>query len=193
MGSAASFKLGHLLASKKTAQEILILFPDYEANVVLSKNDIVVIDETWGMIINDKISHCLNLSQYSGASASFCGLNFFYDSFFRILFEMSDCKPTIEASSMKLSIKSIANVITTVISILKEENIAEFKEKMEYVASTHGRYGVRPEQYPFVCEVLVLTLRFCLSDEWEQTSCHSWIRLFSLMLDFIVPAALFVE
>lgn len=194
MGTAASFHHSSSNCSQcidKSVKEILCLFPDYQENVILSDHDICSVDESWGMIINDELPHCLNIYEDRNSSDECYCLNYFYDSFFKILYEMSGSN-TIEASEgvfSSMTIKSIGNMISAVVIILKNKNMKEFKEKMEFVAITHVCFGVSPDQFPFVCEILVLTLRFCLRDKWEESAKHGWIRLFSYMLDFIVPVA----
>jgi hypothetical protein len=52
---------------------------------------------------------------------------------------------------------------------------------------------VRAYQYPLVGGIVLKTFELCLGELWDEQTRLSWIKIFSKVISFIVPAALQLE
>lgn len=64
---------------------------------------------------------------------------------------------------------------------------------LEKLAVRHVKYGVKANQYGTVGEVLLWTLNHCLEESFTDRCRTAWLRIYCLMLKFIIPAALSEE
>lgn len=82
-------------------------------------------------------------------------------------------------------------MISTALKIL--DNQPKFQESMIALAESHCEKNVRPNEYGVVGDVLFWALKHVLGELFTFEVERAWIKIYSQMLKFIVPAAIRFE
>ena len=103
---------------------------------------------------------------------------------------MQLCKPMFKSSTSKGSfVHGLLSFLFTILS-----NKKEFHEKLEHIATSHCKKGVKAVEYGIIGEILFWALKHCLTKDVYTKDIHKiWVNILSAMLAVIVPKAVKYE
>lgn len=82
-------------------------------------------------------------------------------------------------------------MISAALSLLNKP--VELTKALEGLAKMHTSRGVMANQYGIVGECLLWTFDHCLGEQFTEDAKIGWIRIYSFMIDVIIPVALSEE
>ena len=180
-------KFGH-------AQVLHLMMPVfYTKDQTISAEEMAIATDSWGRILDDSSPEFIRRKEVEGESFSHAScVTFFYDSFYKRLFDVHPlCKPMFK-SGMKSQGKFLMKLISLALSLLNDEN--KFKDTLADLAERHNLMGIKAIEYGVVGEVFFWTIHHSLGDEAYTVETHSvWVKIFSRMLSVMVPVALAYE
>jgi hemoglobin-like flavoprotein len=115
-------------------------------------------------------------------------LSWFYESFYDRLFDVHPSSRVQFKQNIIVQGKALVNMISACLSLLNKPT--ELVKVLENMAKMHTSRGVMAHQYGVVGECLLWTFDHCLGDEFTEDSKVGWIRIYSFMIDVIIPVAL---
>lgn len=164
--------------------------PYYIADADIDEDDIYRAQSSWKMITNDTSPTYVELRGTEGFSHP-SALAWFYTMFYDRLFDVHpSCKPLFR-NNMKVQGQALCGIVTTALSLLKETEV--LKGALTKLAIRHAKYGVLANQYGMVGEVLLWTLDKILRDVFDAKTQSSWVKIYSFMLQVIIPVAVEAE
>ncbi len=159
----------------------------YIENAKLSDAELESLKASWDLVTQDKAAPYLQKVEQEGVAKVSC-LVWFYDSFYERLFEIYPELRVYFQNSMKQQGKALVGMISMALTLLT--NIVSLSEKLRSLAAMHAKRGIVAYQYGVTGEVLFWTLEKCLGKEYYTEELRmSWIKVYSIMLSIIVPAA----
>jgi len=194
--SAAAYK-----AEGKSHQDICrCLLPVYYTNVAPSDEDRNTCLKSWELVTHNTAPAYLDLKEkgFSAEALAAAGveevpdsaLTMFFKGFYARLFDVHpECEDMFTTSMQKQG-----GFLTKMISLSLTSNPITFKDTMIGLAEAHNRRGVKAVEYGVVGDVLFWTLRHVLGLTAYTNKVHNaWVRIFSAMLEIIVPVAVAFE
>lgn len=162
----------------------------YIPNVKLTSADMEHLTRSWRLITDDTSapfqSRGVSTSQFQHVSCMDWFSNAFTTRFF-------DVHPL----SMPLFSEGLGNCIVGMLSVVLDGvtgDQAVFKKTMEDLAVRHSVRGVRLVEYGIVGDILFWCIRLCIGpDAYTLPVEAAWIKLYSKMLQVVVPAAVAAE
>jgi hemoglobin-like flavoprotein len=93
---------------------------------------------------------------------------------------------------------ALTNVINYMISSVDRLDLQskriQFKESFVSLAERNYRQGITSKHYPIIGNALFVALRTCLGPElWNEATSLAWYRAYSMVLDVVLPVALYEE
>lgn len=189
MGSGVSSGLDDSKSVDIISKEILSKYSFYVLKSVIRNEDISLALASWNLFLMGSVPLYLERKASDLSFSSDC-LTWFYENFYRISFEMQTSSRYLLSDSNKVQIKAVSSMISSIFSMFGGNDMDGAKKVLSHIARSHLSRGICAEEYPLVCNYLLLTLRYCLGDEWEDKYESAWNNLISVMLDILVPTAL---
>jgi hemoglobin-like flavoprotein len=87
--------------------------------------------------------------------------------------------------------KFLVSLFSFIFTVMDDE--AKFNARLNELAESHGRRGVKSSEYAFIGEVMFWTLKHCLGPAYDGKTHASWVKIFSKMLKIIVPISVSYE
>ena len=115
-------------------------------------------------------------------------LSWFYESFYERLFDVHPSSRAQFKQNIIVQGKALVNMISACLSLLNKPT--ELLKALENMAKMHTSRGVMAHQYGIVGECLLWTFDHCLGSEFTDAAKTGWIRIYSFMIDVIIPVAL---
>ena len=171
------------------------VFPVYYVAGVtdaVSEQDIVLATESWKMLQDNTAPSWLRRKEVvddEGAEQSH--LVWLMDSFYARLFDTSPSSKALFKNSMKAQGRALIGMLNTAVSVLRSPE--KLVPALEDLARRHAKYGVVAQQYGIVGEVLIWSLGYVLEESFTDQVKTAWLKIYCLMLKFIIPAALAEE
>eukprot|EP01035_Chromulina_nebulosa_P017017 gene17017-22523_t len=194
MGAAASTNSHSPVGTiQQQSEELLKLFIYYKPNSVVDNEDLEIAKETWKIVIEDRSLQYIKLkSSEPPLEASSC-LSWFYDVFYEFSGQMDTGSQQLYKDNLKIQIRALIAMISSTLSMFTGLDLTKVNTSLTKLATGHYKRGVRSYQYAIVGVILLKTFEFCLGDSWNE-KCHlAWAKMFSVMLEILLPAALKVE
>lgn len=172
---------------------VSVLMPLYYVHdVVVTPEDIHVAKDCWGLIIENKSEEFLSKQNIDPSFRTHSCMSWFFNSFYERLFDVHPlCKPLFK-SGLQAQGRFLIQMISTTLGQLK--NPAEFKNTMRALTIRHCERGVKAIEYGVVGEVLFHTIKKCVGPaSFTSEVSEAWVRVYSAMLQEIVPLAVHYE
>lgn len=186
--------MGSLFSHNKTSKDnvsIIVnhIYPIYYIpNAVIADREALLVVESWNKIVNNTSLHWKDISKAENECKHLSSLSMFYELFYQRLFDVSPSSKQLFSKSIQVQGKALVHMISGAISLLKDTtNLVSALQKL---AIGHTSKGVLATQYGTVGEVLLWTFAQCLQHEFDTETQTAWIKLYSVMLSVIIPAAI---
>lgn len=198
MGTGASHSSGvapHDMAHKLKRSEadiVQLMMPVYYTDEKVSVVDLEKANIVWNLVISDTAPNYLKIVEKGQTEYSSCMI-FFYDTFYRRLFDVHPLCRSMFKSGLKTQGKFLVKMISMLLSDIDSDPV-KFNNTLVKLAETHNDRGVKSIEYGIVGEVMFWTLREVVGHEVFDKETHlAWIRIFSRILSVVVPVAVAYE
>ena len=114
-------------------------------------------------------------------------LAWFYDSFYERLFSVYPACIPLFKGDLQVQGKALVQMISVCIENLTVSDT--LVSTLKRLAKTHATRGVVVNEYFIVGEVLIWTFDKCLGSQFDDDTRIAWLKIYSIMLFTIVPAA----
>jgi len=163
--------------------------PSYHVkNLLVSEEDVALAKASWDLILNDKSPEYMRLLSGKNPITVSC-LVWFYDSFYERLFEIHPTSREQFKGSMKKQGMVLVKIIGISIGLRDEES--RVSQILVSISKSHAVRGIKAHEYGIAGEVLMWTLELCLGKTvFDKKLNDAWIRIYSAMLNVLVPAAI---
>ena len=102
----------------------------------------------------------------------------FAEAFYQRLFEKyPQTRPFFANTDMSAQARSLAATLALV--VIGVEKGADLTPTLQALGARHKTYGVRPEHYPIVGEILIETFQNTLGSQWTPAFQNAWTQAFS--------------
>lgn len=190
MGGASSTNV----QSKRSVQDVCgVMMPVYYTTSPVTEIDHKRANETWDLILDDKSPLYLEGQKDPAFAAEYGScIMFFYDTFYKRLFDVHPmCKPMFK-SGMKAQGKALVKIVTLSLSMFNEDE--KFDAVLNKLATVHNERGVKAVEYGIMGETLIWALSKCLGPTcFTPAVVTAWIRVFCRMLKVMLPLAVAYE
>lgn len=104
----------------------------------------------------------------------------FAEAFYQRLFEKyPQTRPFFANTDMSVQARSLAATLAVVVAGVEKGD--DLTPTLQALGSRHKTYGVRPEHYPIVGEILIETFQNRLGARWTPDFQNAWIQAFSII------------
>jgi hemoglobin-like flavoprotein len=192
MGSGGSV-LPSVSNPKVSIDELVTLMMPvyYTHNAEITSEMLAVARECWKNIIEqDRSVAFLEMKKNPTFEFSNCAI-WFYTVFYDRLFDVHPlCKPLFKNGLVSQGRFLVRMVTTTVNALAYPE---KFKQALEDLAVRHCERGVKATEYSIVGDVLFFSLQKCLGPAYTHEVEDTWKKIYSAMIQIIVPLCLKYE
>jgi len=168
------------------------VFPVYYVEGVtdaVSEEDIDLAAKSWDMLMTDTAPSWLRRKEMIDAEGiETSHLVWLMDAFYDRLFDVSPSSKALFKGNMKAQGKALIGMMSLAVSVLRQPE--KLIPALQDLARRHAQYGVVAQQYGIVGEVLIWSLGFVLEESFNDQTKTAWLKIYCLMLKFIIPAAL---
>lgn len=109
------------------------------------------------------------------------------DSFYMRLFDVSPASKALFHNKMRAQGKALVGLLAVAVSVLRVPE--KLIPALEDLAKRHAKYGVVASQYGTVGEVLLWSLELVLGTDFTSAHKNAWLKIYCLMLKYIIPVA----
>ena len=191
MGTAVSIA-GDSVETRATS--ILSLFEYYVADAHVTLEDVHLAEETWRIITTNtsneffrvKEAHLVSAEPFLATSC----LSWYFDTFFDYCVELDPNIKQSYGNDLRTQIRAMISMVSSSLTMYKNVDVAKVKLAAEKIAKSHCNRHVKVHQYPIVATVLIKTFHKCLGMDWIDQVTRVWSKIFSQLLDFIIPCVL---
>lgn len=164
----------------------------YIHGVAVTPEDIQLAKDCWSLIVENKSEAFLSKQSEDPTFRPHSCMTWFFNSFYARLFDVHPlCKPLFK-SGLQTQGRFLIQMISTTLGQLR--NPSEFKNTMRTLTIRHSERGVKAIEYGVVGDVLFYTIKKCVgSTVFTGDVLDAWIRIYSAMLQEIVPLAVHFE
>ena len=104
----------------------------------------------------------------------------FAEAFYQRLFEKyPQTRPFFANTDMSMQARTLAATLALVVTGVEKGD--DLTPTLQSLGARHRTYGVRPEHYPIVGEVLIETFQNRLGSQWTPAFQHAWTQAFSII------------
>jgi len=112
----------------------------------------------------------------------------FSRAFYQRLFEVAPAaRQLFEATDMKVQGQLMTHMLKHAVYALSRPE--DIQLGLREMGRRHHRYGVRPEHYPVVREVLIHTLEAALGEDWTAPVARAWTNIVQMVTDLMEEGA----
>lgn len=147
--------------------------------------------EAWLKILENRSNVVRSIKNNDGWVGSTSGISMFYTTFFDRLFDVHPLAKPLFSGGMQAQGKAIVKMVSMILNTFK--NPEKFEKMVKEVASSHCRMGVKAAEFAIVGDVLFYSLKRCLGEEYTTEVEDAWKKIYSAMLQLIVPFCLTYE
>lgn len=102
----------------------------------------------------------------------------FAEAFYLRLFEKyPQTRPFFANADMSMQARSLAATLALVVASVEKGD--DLTPALQALGARHKTYGVRPEHYPIVGEILIETFQKRLGSRWTPAFQNAWMEAFS--------------
>lgn len=166
---------------------VQIMMPLYYNPDELTSDDVHAAKRSWDLILSDAaINYQDKKSELTFHSCREWFEHLFYDRLF-------DVHPFSKKMFRNLETqgKFLVALFSFIFTVL--ENKEKFHDKLVELAISHCKRGIKACEYAIIGDVMFWTLKTILGSEYDLASHNGWMKLFSNMLQIIVPISITYE
>jgi sulfur relay (sulfurtransferase) DsrC/TusE family protein len=115
----------------------IVMPPYYIEDAFLSEEEMTHIRESWQLIMDDKAAGYLKSKEEGDLSEEHSGVVFFYESFYKRLFDVHPSSRTLFQSNLDKMGAMLVGMLTSAVSLLN--NISELAPRLEGLAKMHSK------------------------------------------------------
>eukprot|EP01041_Mallomonas_annulata_P008037 gene8037-16473_t len=168
-----------------------IILPYYVKNVELTKDDIDHSARVWRLLMSfDNTTPYLERKSKDPETFTYAStLTWFYDQFYKKFFELCP-EAAIFFVHVTLTAQGrlIGGLITSALDSFKARE--RIKARLERLANAHNQTGIKPIHYCYMGEALLWALELVVGDPFDNNAKLSWGRLYSYLLNIMLPIAI---
>ena len=157
----------------------------YMKNAQLDSSDIVTVQDSWSLIVEDKCTHyeeCRKAGRTDQPSA----LVWFFTEFYGRLFDVHPSVKPLFKSDAKVQGRKLVSMISFLIRLM-DLDVDAVHSQLKSLARMHCAIGVLSNQYALMMDTLLWTLQHCLGTEVFMPARISWLKCLSHVLQVLVP------
>lgn len=164
----------------------------YVHNAEVSVEQIELAKDCWSLIVEDKSAEFLLKKKEDSSFHYYSCISWFFSCFYERLFDVHPlCKPLFKGG-LQTQGKFLVKMISITLGQLR--STVEFKNTMRALTIRHCERGVKAIEYGVMGDVLFHTIKKCVGDAvFTSTVFDAWTRIYSVMLQEIVPLAVHYE
>ena len=122
---------------EQSTLEILSLFKYYDSNALVTKDDLILANESWNLVISDTSGEFIRMkTSQSSFEATSC-LSWFYDQFYIFSAEMDYQSQELYTGNLKVQVRALVSMIQSTLGMFKGKFIYLFK--ITYISLTNNR------------------------------------------------------
>mmetsp|Transcript_417 Transcript_417/g.706 ORF Transcript_417/g.706 Transcript_417/m.706 type:complete len:226 (-) Transcript_417:1614-2291(-) len=181
----------------RSDEEIInLVMPLYHTNEPLTSEELAAAVKAWKMIMNDKSQHFKDIKkkfkdmgeEYEHSNC----MELFYHTFYTRLFDVHPISKTLFHRSINKQGTFFVRFISMAIDLMKDEE--KWFKNFKNLTDIHNKMGVKAVEYGMVGEVLLFAIKTCVGpDVYTETVHNGWAKIYSKMLNTIVPMAVAFE
>lgn len=181
------------LAGKERIDEIVkFVLPVYYTTAPITAEELDEANKVWKMVMNNRSVHFDSMKKADPEKIHHANvMELFYEVFYTRQFDVHPtCKPL-----FKRPINKQGNFLMRIISMLLAEidQPDKFHKTLVNLTNLHNKIGVVAYEYGISGEILLFTLKKVLGDAFTPLAHRAWIKIYSRILDHIVPNAVEFE
>ena len=112
----------------------------------------------------------------------------FAEAFYQRLFaKYPQTRPLFAHTDMSQQARTLASTLALVVANVERGN--DLIPTLQALGTRHKTYGVQPDHYPIVGEVLIETFRNTLGSRWTAAFENAWIEAFSAIAQVMSTAS----
>jgi hemoglobin-like flavoprotein len=172
---------------------VSIMMPVYFINnAVVTPADITNATSSWDLIINDTSPQFRKNKEKDPGFTHLSCVSWFFSNFYARLFDVNPlCKPLFK-TGLQSQGKFLIKMVSLTLSQLGDQT--QFAKTMKELTIRHSEKGVKAIEYGVVGDVLFWCIKTCIGPEAFTAAVElSWVKIYSKMLQVIVPVAVRYE
>ena len=157
----------------------------YMKNAQLDPIDIIIVQDTWSLIVEDKCTHyddCRQRGQTDQPSA----LVWFFTEFYGRLFDVHPSVKPLFKTGVAVQGRKLVSMISFLIRLM-DSDVDALHSQLKALARMHCAIGVLSNQYALMMDTLLWALQHCLGKEVFMPARISWLKCLSHVLQVLVP------
>jgi hemoglobin-like flavoprotein len=172
---------------------VSIMMPVYYIhNVEVVEADIQHAAASWKLIIDDKSVEFKRRKEKHPNFTHFSCISWFFSNFYSRLFDIHPLCKSLFGSGLQSQGKFLVKMISLTLSQLGDEDT--FNNTMSDLVKRHCERGVKSIEYGVVGDVLFWCIKTCIGETGFTPEVQlAWTKIYSKMLQRIVPAAVAYE
>jgi hemoglobin-like flavoprotein len=172
---------------------VSVMMPVYYVhNAVVTPEDVTMAKASWNLIIEDKSEEFHRKKKEDPNFSYYSCISWFFSLFYSRLFDVHPlCKPLF-SSGLQSQGKFLVKMISITLSQLGDKEA--FSTTMAALTVRHCEKGVKAIEYGVVGDVLFFVIKACVGPAAFTPEIElAWIKVYSQMLQNIVPLAVTYE
>lgn len=166
----------------------MAMMPVYFVNEAqVTRSDVEIASLSWKLILNDAATPFIQAKE-AGVCKYQSSLEWFGDLFYERFFDVYPLGKPMFSGCPHAQGKLLVMMISTILRQITSPRT--FRTSMVQLAVKHTEWGVKPIEYGVFGEVLFWTLRTTLGSGFDQSVELAWIKIYSLVLEIVVPVAI---
>lgn len=193
MGGAPSTSQQPNIIGRSDEEIIKVVLPLYYNKEPIQPNEREAAVAAWRMIMNNTSAHFKNLKKAGGSDYPHqtC-MELFYYTFYTRLFDVHPIAKTLFHRSINKQGTFFVRFISMAISQLDDQE--KWTKSFTNLTEIHNKMGVKAIEYGVAGDVLLHGIQVCVGPLVYNELVHNgWTKIYSKMLDSIVPLALKFE
>ena len=171
---------------------VSIMMPVYYIhNAKVSHSDIEEAAASWKLITDDTSTE-FERRKKNPKFTHFSCISWFFSNFYNRLFDIHPLCKSLFGSGLQSQGRFLVKMISLTLSQLGDE--VKFGETMSELVKRHCERGVKAIEYGVVGDVLFWCIKTCIGESaFNERVQLAWTKIYSKMLQVIVPAAVSYE
>jgi hemoglobin-like flavoprotein len=160
-----------------------IPYPHYYVEDPISDEDLTLARQSWALIVEDRGQEYLANKEELKV---YC-ITWFHTVFYNHLFEVEPDARSLFTRDLERQGRMLVKMISFALGSFHEGD--SLRESLQKLAVAHAAYGVKPDQYNTMGDVLFWSLNRVLGSEFSPRTREAWTRIYCSMLRIVLPRA----
>ena len=172
---------------------VSVMMPVYYVhNAVVTPEDVQLAKASWSLIIDDKSEEFHKKKREDPTFQHYSCISWFFSNFYSRLFDVHPLCRSLFSAGLQTQGKFLVKMISITLSQLGNKEL--FHQTMHDLTVRHCERGVKAIEYGVVGDVLFWVIKTCVGEEAFTVEIeNAWVRIYSVMLQHIVPLAVAYE